>query len=83
MSGEATSRSMLVSKVRPNSARRVDEDLRRYTGEEPLDAPPIWRVMYHVQIDVARWMGFTSDDRARGDNPDGGNLGENERDRLT
>jgi len=79
MSSEATSRSMLVSKVRPNYVRRVDEDLRGYTRKESLDAAPIWRIMQHVEIDVARRVRVTPNDRARGDDPDWISLGKNER----
>jgi hypothetical protein len=60
--------------------RRVDEDLGWHALKEALDATPVWRIVQHVEVDVAGRVSLASDDGSCGDDSERRRLAKDERD---
>src|SRR5262249_62355759 len=78
---QPATRDVFLREVGSDLVRRVDENLRRHSGEKPLYSPSKWRVVDHEKVDVARRVRLAAHDRSRGDHAEGGRLPERVLDR--
>ncbi|HWD39465.1 MAG TPA: hypothetical protein VG944_11495 [Fimbriimonas sp.] len=60
----------LLREVAFDPIGRIDENLTRDSVKAQLDPLAEWRRVEDVKVQVALWIGVTSDDRARDDHPD-------------